>query len=804
MAQYPYQDSTLSSQVRAEDLLQRLSISEKVAQMSGLRTRKKELEDEEGNFNDQHAPYLMPFGIGHFARPSERAEPHNPNRTPRQTVRYSNALQHWLIHNTRWGIPALFHEEALHGHAARDSTSFPQAIALASSFNPELMEQAMSAAAREMRARGGHQAFSPILDVARDPRWGRIEETFGEDPYLITAFGIAAVRGLQGQHTGPIASDKVIATLKHLAGHGEPEGGLNTGPCNAGERLLREVFLAPFEACLKAQPARSVMASYNEIDGVPSHLNTHLLRTILRGEWQFNGTLISDYYALRELMNYHQISQDPRKIALLALNTGIQLDLPDGEIYQNLEALVDQGLVEESIIDTAVLRILRDKIELGIFENPYVDESTAVSVTGCREHRDLAYQAALQSLVLLKNHDHTLPLDHSKLKSVAVIGPHANDCLLGGYSDVPRHTVTILEGIKRFLEHSHVAVHHHLGCELTQQNWALGEDSRAANCASKERWLRDEVVWADETHNATLIQEAVTLAKQVDRVILVLGENEAICREAWSSEHLGDATCLRLAGQQQELLTQLLATGTTTILVLQNGRPLVLSDFVDDIPAIIEMWYLGQEGGAALADIVFGKCAPSGRLPVSFPRSEGQLPCYYNYKPSAKRGYIDDSTSPLFPFGHGLGYSTVEYSDLQILSMPSQENPTIDLCFRLRNLGQRPTTEVAQLYVRNRFSSVITRPVLELKGFHRCDLDVSEQVQIQFSLPVDMLGHYAADMKYRVDLGEVEVIVARSSSDHTLNQTLTIEQTFEICSSRRRYLCQSSSHPLDKTGQDKL
>lgn len=791
MAKFPYLDATLSTQVRSHDLLARMSLAEKIAQMQGVREQKKRLEDHLGRFDGRHAQTIFPHGIGHFARPSERSDPTGPNRTPAESVRFGNAIQKWLIENTRWGIPALFHEETLHGHAARHSTCFPQAIGLASSFNPSLVEQVMAVAATEMRCRGGHQAFAPVLDIARDPRWGRIEETYGEDPYLATTLGLAALRGLQGTSSAELKHDKVIATLKHLAGHGEPQGGQNTAPCNIGERTLRELFLLPFEACVRLMEVRSVMASYNEIDGIPSHINVHLLQNILRREWGFNGTVISDYYALDELINYHGICNDPAYIAQLALNAGVDVDLPDGKTYRQLSQLVSSGTVSEAVIDQAVLRVLRDKFDLGLFEKPYADEGRAAAMIGCDQHSDLAYSAALQSIILLKNDQSILPINAGKYNSIALIGPHTNDCLLGGYSDVPLNTVTIHQAMARHLEERNIQLYQHPGCHITRDDWPKGKDSLAANSFSKERWLRDSVELGEVNRNLQLIAEAEQLAADTDLVVLVIGENEAVCREAWSADHLGDSHSLQLIAQQDLLLERILATGTPTIVVLQNGRPLALGEYNHRITTLLEIWYAGQRGGDALVDILFGKVSPSGRLPVSFPRSVGHLPAYYNHKPTAKRGYLLDKNHSVFGFGHGLTYSEFEYSKLSVIQLPTPEQPSITLRCTVRNVGAVAATEVVQLYVAHRYSGVSPRPQLELKGFHRCNLEPAQAASIEFCLPASMLGHFNLDMDYEVFLGEIRLIIGSSSTDHQLETTLDIHQHFACSGENRQYICES-------------
>ena len=429
-----YKDPAQPIEARVEDLLKRMSLEEKVAQLQTVWEQRQALETDEGVFSDAHAARILGLGIGQVARPTENKAPLSPNKSPEKTVAFVNAVQKWLLENTRWAIPAIFHEEALHGHAAPGATSFPQAIALASTWDPALVQEVYSITAAEVRRRGAQQALTPILDVARDPRWGRFEETMGEDPYLVAAMGVAAVRGFQGDGPG-IPKDKVIATLKHLAGHGEPRGGLNIAPTPVGDRELREVFLFPFEAAVKVAGARSVMASYNEIDGIPSHSNKTLLQDILRNEWHFDGVVVSDYFAIRELLSRHHITDSKAGAAKIALEAGVDVEMPDGDAYRHLVELVKSGQVTIDTVDTVVKRILHEKFMLGLFEDPYVEPRGVEEFVGREEHRGVAQRAAEKAMVLLKNDDDLLPFDASEIGSIAVIGPHADDYAINVHFD---------------------------------------------------------------------------------------------------------------------------------------------------------------------------------------------------------------------------------------------------------------------------------------------------------------------------------------------------------------------------------
>lgn len=782
----PYQNPLNTVEVRIQDLLPRMTLAEKLAQLQGMRELRQALETDEGVFDPSRASTLLQNGIGQIARPDENRDVLTPNKTPLQTVRFANAIQHWLKHHSRLGIPAIFHGEALHGHAARDATCFPQAIALASTFNPDLLTEAFAAIAQEVRHRGTHQVFAPVLDVARDARWGRVEETLGEDPYLVSALGVAIVRGLQGPEPNAIGPNNVMATLKHLVGHGEPAGGLNTSPANLGQRTLREIFLAPFEAVIQLAGARGVMASYNEVDGIPSHINAELLINILRQEWGFQGLLVSDYYGIKELISYHRLTQSPIHAASLALMAGVDMDLPDGESFALLAQRVDQQPALLNRIDEAVARVLREKFQLGLFDNPYVDEDSITHFVGNDRHRQLAQKAAEEAVVLLKNDAQLLPLKLDQITSIAVIGPHADETLLGGYSDVPKASVSIVQGLREYTE-GKASIHFSRGTLITKEQWQPGEDSVQATSRSKERWNRDEVKLASAEDRRGLLQAAVATATACDVAIVAIGENEGVCREGWSPTHLGDSPHLDLLGEQQQLVEAIIATGTPTIVVLHNGRPLAVTGLSENAAALLEIWYLGQETGRALARILFGDVSPGGKLPISFPRSAGHIPAYYNHKPTAKRGYAFDSAAPLFSFGHGLSYTQFHFSDLTVDAGEAVPGDTVAIRFQLKNVGQTSGSEVAQLYIRSQETSV-TRPVMELKGFAKATLLAGESCTVEFQLPVNALGFYNTNMQYAIEAGPVAIMIGSSSTNIHLNESIHIRRSALLAQEEKAFL----------------
>jgi beta-glucosidase len=751
-----YWNPALPTSQRADDLLARMTLEEKVAQMMSIWNAKRQITDSQGRFNPKGAPEWFRVGIGRIERPSD-------GHGARGQAEFTNSIQRWVKENTRLGIPVIFHEEALHGLQGAEATSFPQAIGLASTWNPDLVERVFTAVAHEVRARGAQQVLAPVVDVARDPRWGRFEETYGEDPYLVARLGLAAVRGFQGDGR-TIAPDRVIATLKHMTGHGQPESGTNAGPAPFGERTLREFFFYPFEVAVKQGHARSLMPSYNEVDGIPSHANQWMLRDVLRGEWGFDGVIVSDWQGISQLAGRHRVAADGNDAARQALSATVDVELPDVETYHTLVAQVREGALPEAMVDDAVRRLLRDKLELGLFENPFVDPDHADRISGSAATRDLALDAARQSIVLLQNREGRLPLKADETRRVAVIGPHAAEVMLGGYSGIPRHSVSILEGIRRRLGPTAMVTHAE-GVRITEDSvFTRDAQPLVGGTRSQTRWSADRVVPADAAANRRRIAEAVALARESDVAIVVVGDNEQTAREAYAENHLGDRSDLRLVGEQEELVRAILDTGKPTVLVLINGRPLAIPELAERAPAILEGWYLGQEGGTAVAEVLFGDVNPSGKLPVSLPRSVGQLPVFYNRKPTARRGYLFDSTRPLFPFGHGLSYTTFSYSapTASPARIPQDGRTTVSV--EVTNTGARLGDEVVQLYVRSEVSRV-TRPVMELKAFDRITLAPGERRTVTFELGPEQLAYYGPEMKRVVEPGRFKVMVGGNSEE---------------------------------------
>jgi len=746
-----YKDPSQSVELRVADLLGRMTLEEKVAQTLGMWKRKERITDDEGRFAVAKAAKVLGNGIGQIARPSEiRDRPKRIVLGPRENAAFVNAVQKWLVENTRLGIPALTHEEALHGLAAPKGTSFPVPLALASSWDPELVENVMSVAALEARARGTHEVLSPVIDLARDPRWGRTEETYGEDPYLVSRMGVAAIRGYQG--TSPVlAKDKVFATAKHFAVHGPHEGGINTAPGNVSERIVRDQYLFPFEAAVTEAGVMAVMPSYNEIDGLPSHKNRWLIDRVLRQEWGFRGMVVSDYFAIEQLASRHGVASDLADAARQALAAGVDIELPDPQAYEKLVDLVRSGRVSEAALDRSVARLLRAKFLAGLFENPYVDPERAEQVSNTPEHQALALDAARRSIILLKNDGGVLPLDRRKTKTIAVVGPNAKGVRLGGYSSDPGRGVDILEGI-RDKAGAGVRVLYAEGVRITEH---------------EPNWTADKVVFGDPALNRRRIAEAAAAARQADVAVVVIGTNESTSREAWSDGHLGDVADLHLTSQQDDLVDAVRATGKPVVVVLINGRPLAVARIAETVPAILEGFYLGQEGGTAVAEVLFGDINPGGKLPISVPRDVGQLPVYYDRKPTSFRPYLDMPREPLFPFGHGLSYTSFKLDNVKVdppkIGPAGRASVTVDVT----NTGGRAGDEVVQLYVHDRVASV-TRPVKELRGFERVSLAPGEKKTVRFILGPEALRFTDENMARIVEPGLFDVMLGTSSTGQTM------------------------------------
>jgi beta-glucosidase len=691
---------------------------------------------------------------------------------PAAGAELANTIQKYLVENTHLGIPAMVHEECCSGYMARNATCFPQIIGVASTWEPDLVEAMAAVVRTQMRAAGAHQGLSPVIDVTRDPRWGRTEETFGEDPYLVSRMGVALVRGLQGQNW----QEGVIATAKHFVGYGMSEGGMNWAPPHLAPRELREVYLLPFETAVKEAKLASVMNGYHELDGVPCGASKELLTNILRTEWGFDGIVVSDYFAVNQLMAYHQIAASKAEAAAMALDAGIDVELPNTDCYAGpLRQAVESRTLDEAMVDQAVSRILRLKFLLGLFENPYVDVEKTRTVFDTPQQRQLAYEIAQKSIVLLKNKDKLLPLNR-KLNSIAVIGPNADNVrhMIGDYT-YPCHIETLVEmrdagnvfnmpipdkiemvdnfvpiisilaGIKNKVS-PETKVHYAPGCDVLSE-------SRAG------------------------FAEAIATAQKAEVAVVVVGDKAGLTRDCTTGESR-DRADLTLPGVQQELVEAIVATGTPVVVVLVNGRPPTIPWLVEHVPAILEAWLPGEEGAAAVADVLFGDYNPGGKLPISFPRTVGQVPVYYGHKVSGGRShwqgdYVEVSARPLFPFGYGLSYTTFKFDHLRLDRPEVESGGQVSISVDLTNTGQRRGDEVVQLYIRDPQASV-TRPVKELKGFKRVTLEPSQTKTVTFELFTNQLGFYNRELRYVVEPGAIEIMVGPSSEDLPLTTKIEI------------------------------
>ena len=738
---------------RVDDLIGRMTLDEKLGQLGSAWSF--ELADR-GAFSPEHAELLARNGLGQVTRVGGASSYGSGD-----AARFANALQRYLVEETRLGIPAIVHEEICSGLMARGSTVFPQAIGLASTWDPGLSAELADGLRAQMRAVGAHQGLSPVLDVCRDPRWGRTEETFGEDPYLVARMGVEFVRGLQGDDL----RSGVVATGKHFVGYGASEGGLNWAPTHIGLRELHDVYLHPFEAAVREGGLRSVMHAYNELDGLPCAASHELLTELLREAWGFDGCVVSDYFGVRQLEQYHRLVTDGAEAGAAALAAGVDVELPSTDCYgAPLRAALEQGMVGERDVDVAVRRVLTTKFSLGLFEQPYVDADAAADAADSEPQRSLAKTIAAKSLVLLKN-DGVLPLVDTA-QAVAVIGPNANDLrnLLGDYS-YPSHVESLNEmartggnvfsiGLPAELDlHDPLPV---APTVLDALRARLGERvAFAAGC---------DVAGTSRAG----FDEAVALAAASDVAVLVLGDKAGLTDDCTSGESR-DRASLDLPGVQEDLARAVLATGTPVVLVLVTGRPCGSAWLHEHSAAVLLAWLPGQAGADAIADAVVGASSPGGKLPITFPRSAGQIPAYYAHKVSGGRShwkgdYVDAQVRPLYPFGHGLAYTTFQLSDARVETAAVGWHESIVVHARVRNTGVRTGEEVLQLYVRDPVAT-ITRPVLELKSFVRLELAPGESRAVTFRVPVGQLGFHDRSLAYAVEPGAFDFFVGTSSDD---------------------------------------
>lgn len=740
-----YKNADAPVDARVEDLLSRMTLEEKVQQltMHGLSAFP--------HIGEVVGVCDSPFeGLELIANQSKEAKKHAKEKT-------------------RLGIPPIQIAECLHGLLAYGATIYPQAIAQGSTWNPELIERMSAQIAEEASSVGVDQALSPLFDLIRDPRYGRNEECYAEDPYLVAEIGKAFVTGMQGKpeqtRTG-IPEGKLMCTAKHFAGYSVPAAGINLAPASLGEREMRTLHLYPFEKVVKEANVYSVMPSYNETDGIPAHANHHLLTDILRDEWGFEGYVFSDYGGASHLTHFHKTAPDKKEAAYQAFTAGLDLEAARPDIYPHIAELVKEGRLSEADVDVAVRRILKAKFRSGVFDKKYADVKNLKKHVHTPEHIALAKTIADESIVLLQNKDNILPLNPDKIKSIAVVGPNANQVQYGDYSYTRdnKSGVTVLQGITDLVGDK-VKVNYAKGCGISSLD-------------------------------TTGIAEAVEAAKESDVVVAVLGETSVILSglgwgrgpgemeadDAFTTGEGYDITDINPIGVQRQLLQALKATGKPIVLVLVHGRPWSIVWEKDNMDAILEAWYPGEQGGNAVADVLFGKVNPSGRLNATFPQSAGHIPVAYDYKPSAKginrepgtperpgRDYVFSSPDPVFPFGHGLSYTDFEYGDMQI-SGDTFGNEGITVSVNVKNTGSVPGKEVVQLYVNDKISSVTT-PVKALRGFSKISLAPGESRRVSFTVAPEDLGLWNRDMKYVTEPGEFDFMFGKSSEDIQCTRT---------------------------------
>lgn len=738
-----------------EALLSQMTLDEKIAQTLSISTNELDLTEEEkrvvletGELQNKQIKEKLRFGLGAFQLPGK-------NFTVEESVKYRNILQKYIQEHTRLKIPALVHEECLNGQLAKGATVFPRPIGLAGSFNPELVELAYDAIGREVRARGGHQAFTPVLDIGRDPRWGRIEETFGEDTHLVTQMGMAVVKGLQGGAEG-VQKDHIISSPKHFAAYGQCDGGRNFAPTNVPLRILRDQIFPPFEKAVKEAHAMGIMPSHAEIDGIPCHGNSWLLDEVLRKEWGFDGIVVSDYGDVERLEILHHIAENKRKAASYGLKAGVDIDAPSGAAYSVLKEAIEEDPTLMEVLDRTVRRILSVKYRIGLFDQIYMDPAQATELVNCRAHQELALKAAEETVILLRNEKETLPLKKDNLKKLAVIGPTADPVEFSYYSERPNIGISILDGIRAQAEDRFEVVYEK-GCGLTKEQLAMETETDVT--------LRNPSLYTLEEEEE-LIREAVRAAEESDAVILCLGGSPNTSREAVTlMKHYGDNASLDLVGQQNELFKRIKATGKPVIVVLINGKPLSCGIVYENADAVLEGWYLGQQTGTAIGKILFGEVNPSGKLPVTIVRNAGHLPGYYSQKRTGFiKEYLFEPEGPYYWFGYGLSYTEFAYSNLELSEETDSDEVLLCVSVEIKNVGTRAGKETVQLYISDPVAS-IAQPDKLLKGFRKIELQPGETRKVSFDITREMLMFTGKDYTRILEPGEFIIMVGKNCKE---------------------------------------
>ena len=754
-----YKDPSFSIDVRLSDLLSRMTLEEKVGQLlCPLGWEMYEIHGSEVHPSGKFKQLIKERNVG-MLWATYRADPWTKETlanglNPEMAAKAGNALQKYVMENTRLGIPMFLAEEAPHGHMAIGATVFPTGIGMAATWSPELVKEVGQVIAKEIRSQGGHISYGPVLDLTRDPRWSRVEETFGEDPVLSGILGASMVDGLGGGNLSQKYA--TIATLKHFLAYAVPEGGQNGNYASVGIRDLHQNFLPPFRKAIDAG-ALSVMTSYNSIDGIPCTSNHYLLTQLLRNEWKFRGFVVSDLYSIEGIHESHFVAPTKENAAIQSVTAGVDVDL-GGDAYTNLCHAVQSGQMDKTVIDTAVCRVLRMKFEMGLFEHPYVDPKIAAKTVRRKEHIELARKIAQSSITLLKNENSILPLSKT-INKVAVIGPNADNRynMLGDYTapQEDSNVKTVLDGILTKL--SPFRVEYVRGCAI--RDTTVNEIEQAIEAAR-----RSEVVIV--VVGGSSARDFKTSYKETGAAVAEEGSvSDMECGEGF------DRASLSLLGRQQELLESLQKTGKPLIVVYIEGRPLEKNWASEYADALLTAYYPGQEGGNAIADVLFGDYNPSGRLPISVPRSVGQIPVYYNKKAPRNHDYVEVSSSPLYSFGYGMSYTTFEYSDLQVVQKSAR---CFEVSFKVKNTGKYDGEEVSQLYMRDEYASVV-QPMKQLKHFERFHLKKGEEKKVTFVLTEEDFFLVNYTLKKVVESGTFQVMIGSSSDDIRLEKSISVE-----------------------------
>ena len=769
-----YRNPAASVEERVADLLARMTLDEKIAQLHAAWLKlSADGKHEARSVDFAHGAdeiavdAILQHGLGQITRPLGT---HTVD--PKEGVRALNELQRRMVEDTRLGIPVMSHEECLVGLMIKDATLFPSPLNYAATWNPELVGEVGRIIGEQARSIGCHQGLAPVLDVSRDPRWGRTEETLGEDPYLVGVLACHYVKGLQGEERD------LLATLKHFVGHSASEGGRNHAPVHVGPRELNDVFMLPFEMAVKLANAGSIMPAYHDIDGVPCHGDRALLHETLREKWGFDGLVVADYAGVDLLHSHHAVARDSASAAALAFNAGLDVELPGHECAVHLKEALERGEIAEETIDAAVSRVLSAKFRLGLFENPYADPER-INVKSAAAG-DTAYRVALESAVLLRNEGGVLPLNANGAEKIAVIGPTADDplALLAGYS-FPVHLInsgeqstasiaTPLRALRALLGDERVL--HAQGCHIIEERRAgapvfPGDVSLEPGASAG----RDELISKDTAGFAA----AVDAARQAGVAVVFVGDLSGLFQSGTVGEG-SDTDCLDLPGVQQALLAAVVDSGTPTVVVMTGGRPYNLGGLEDRIAAQIMAFAPGERGAEALADLLVGRAGFSGRLPLSVPKSAGAVPYVYNHRLKGAGTPIAYHFGSRYPFGFGLGYTQFRYADFALAQREvAIDDGTVDLSFTVGNVGARDGTEVVQIYVRDRLASV-ARPVRELKAFARVPLAAGASARVHVTLPVDMLNFTDGRGERIVEPGDFDLMIGGSSRDIHLGGTVTV------------------------------